>query len=135
MITIINKGREFPVSGAAMNDGLTLHGVVLAVFLLAGSACSTETGEGDVDGAALGLLQSFLEVGLGEPVTDGAGGDVGLVGGGGLGSLGDQGDDRALLLGLEGGFSCHGRELWKNMKENILISKYDPFTKWFDNEQ
>lgn len=28
-----------------------------------------------------------------------------------------------------------GRELWKNMKENILISKYDPFTKWFDNEQ
>jgi hypothetical protein len=28
-----------------------------------------------------------------------------------------------------------GRELWKTMKENILISKYDPFTKWFDNEQ
>ena len=60
--------------------------------------------EGQVDGAALGLLQGLLEVRLGEPLADGARGDLGVLGGGPLRSLGEQSEDGALLLGLEDGF-------------------------------
>ena len=66
--------------------------------------------EGQVDGAAVGLLQGLLEVRLGEPLADGARGDLGLLGGGPLGSLGEQSKDGALLLGFEGGFFRHSGE-------------------------